>query len=294
MEILSLYITCVLIWGSTWFAITYQLAGDVAPEVSVFYRFMLAALITFGACLLTSARMKFNFKDHLWFALQGLFMFCLNYIFTYISESMISSGLVAVTFTLMIYFNIIGMKVFFGQKAARSILLGAFFGGVGILCLFSTEILSFQSNPKAVQGLGIGIFASLLASLGNMASIRARRRNYPVMPSNAYGMFYGSVITGIICLVMGKHFPMHFSAPYLGSLLYLAFFGSFVAFGCYISLLGKIGPERASYVGILTPIIALVISTFFESFHWHVITFVGVAFSLLGNIIVLNKKLKTA
>ena len=42
-------LACVLIWGSTWIAITFQL-GRVAPEVSVFYRFLLASLLLFGYC----------------------------------------------------------------------------------------------------------------------------------------------------------------------------------------------------------------------------------------------------
>ena len=37
---LQLFVACVAIWGSTWIAITFQL-GKVAPEASVFYRFLL-------------------------------------------------------------------------------------------------------------------------------------------------------------------------------------------------------------------------------------------------------------
>ncbi len=77
-----LYVVTVLIWGSTWIAIEYQL-GVVAPVVSVFFRYALAAALLFGWCLTKGANLRFDRTAHVRFVLLGLLLFCLNYILTY-------------------------------------------------------------------------------------------------------------------------------------------------------------------------------------------------------------------
>ena len=46
------------------------------------------------------------------------------------------------------------------------------------------------------------------------------------------------------------------------SLLYLSTFGTVIAFACYFVLLKNIGPEKASYVIVLFPLVAVVLSTY--------------------------------
>src|SRR3990172_7633595 len=91
----QLFSICVLIWGSTWFAITFQL-GAVAPEMSVGYRFLLASAALFGYCRWRGLPLSFGLRQHLDFALFGAFMFCIGYIFVYHAETYIVSGMVAV------------------------------------------------------------------------------------------------------------------------------------------------------------------------------------------------------
>jgi len=58
-----LYTVTVLIWGSTWFAIRFQL-GPVPPDLSVAYRFGLAAALLAGYCLLTGRSLRFPLRAH--------------------------------------------------------------------------------------------------------------------------------------------------------------------------------------------------------------------------------------
>jgi len=60
---LSLFLACVLIWGTTWLAITFQL-GPVAPEISVSHRFLLAALVIAAWCRLRGLSLKFSRAEH--------------------------------------------------------------------------------------------------------------------------------------------------------------------------------------------------------------------------------------
>ena len=86
----------------------------------------------------------------------------------------------------------------------------------------------------------------------------------------------------------GGGLVMDWSAGYLAPMLYLTVFGSVVAFGCYMLLIGRIGAEYAAYVTLLMPIIALLLSTLFEGFFFTANTAIGVVIVLIGNLFILT------
>mgnify|MGYP002135210748 CR=1 FL=1 len=92
-----LFIIASLIWGSTFWAITQQL-GQVAPAVSIAYRFGLAALSLFVWCALRGQDLRLPWRLQKWLMLQGFFTFSLSYLCTYSSEQYVVSALVAVLF----------------------------------------------------------------------------------------------------------------------------------------------------------------------------------------------------
>jgi drug/metabolite transporter (DMT)-like permease len=92
-----LYATAALIWGSTWLGIKLQLT-QVPPILSVGYRFCLASLILLVFCLFTHKKLAFSRRDHLFLAVQGVTLFGLGYIMSYLATSYLTSGLVAVVF----------------------------------------------------------------------------------------------------------------------------------------------------------------------------------------------------
>ena len=91
MSNMLLYVITVLIWGSTWLGIEFQL-GVVEPEVSVAYRYAIAALLLFAWSMLRGLRLRFELRAHGWFVLLGLLLFCLNYILAYHAQVYITSA----------------------------------------------------------------------------------------------------------------------------------------------------------------------------------------------------------
>src|SRR5262245_2839035 len=75
---LTAIVFCTLAWGTTWFAITFQL-GVVDPVVSVTYRFALAALMLFAWCAITRESLKLTRDQHIAAYCVGLFTFALDY-----------------------------------------------------------------------------------------------------------------------------------------------------------------------------------------------------------------------
>lgn len=285
----TLYVSAVLIWGSTFFAIKFQL-GEVAAELSVAYRFAIASLILFGWCQFRGLPLSFNLQQHMWMGLQGLFLFCLNYLVIYWATSSLTSGLIAVIFSTIVLMNILNSMLFLRKSASWLMLSGALMGLVGIALIFSPELINFKSSNDSLMGVGLSLLGTYIASLGNIISAHNQRQHIPVIQSNAYGMAYGSVILLVAALFQGYSFSFDFSPGYSLSLLYLALFGSVLAFGSYLTLLGRIGPEKAAYTMVIFPLVALGISTIFEGYQWTFSSIVGVTLVLMGNVIIILPK----
>ncbi len=283
-----LYVITVLIWGSTWFAIEFQL-GTVAPEVSLVYRYASAAAILFGWCCLKGLRLKFPLRNHLWFALLGLLLFGLNYVLAYRAQVYITSALTAIAFSTMVWMNIINARLLFGVRAGRRVLFGAMLGIIGIVTLFAPQIGDLTFSDSVFLGSLLAAGGALVASFGNMASQRAQKAGLPVVPSNAWGMFYGALFNGAVAIYGGHPFNFEWSAGYVISLVYLSVFGSIVAFGAYLTLLGRIGAHRAGYSMVMFPVVALILSALFEGLRIDATIIIGTALVLAGNLFVLGE-----
>jgi drug/metabolite transporter (DMT)-like permease len=281
-----LYATATLIWGSTWLGIKLQLT-QVPPILSVGYRFCLAALVLLIFCLITRKRLIFSLRDQFFMAIQGVTLFGLGYCMSYLATSYMTSGLVAVVYTTMLMWNILNLKLFMRQPVAWRAFWGGILGLSGI-CIVFWHDLSTLTATRGLIGLSMGLLGAYLSSLGNVVGARNAKAGIPVTQANVYGMAYGGILTLFIHFVSGGSLVMDWSFGYMGPLLYLTLFGSIIAFGCYMLLIGRIGAEYAAYVTLLMPIIALLLSTFFEEYHWSLDAGLGIAVVLIGNLVILT------
>ena len=281
-----LYASAALIWGSTWLGIKLQLA-QVPPILSVGYRFCLAALILAAYCLLRNKRLAFSRRDHLFMAIQGFSLFGLSYCMSYLATSYLTSGLVAVVFSTILMWNILNLKLFMGQAIAWRAFWGGILGLFVIGIVFWHDLSAFTAT-RGLIGLSMGLIGAYLASVGNVVGARNARAGVPVTQANVYGMAYGGLLTLGIHFAGGGELVMDWSAGYLAPMLYLTIFGSIVAFGCYMLLIGRIGADYAAYVTLLMPVIALLLSTLFEDFRWTANTAFGVVIVLVGNLFILT------
>ena len=162
-------------------------------------------------------------------------------------------------------------------------------GIAGIAILFLPEVSALSLSDATLYGAGLCVAGAYVASLGNMVSQSAQQRQLPIVQSNAWGMLYGAGFTGLIALLQGHEFNFEWSASYLVSLLYLAVFGSIVAFGSYLTLLGRIGAHRAGYAVVMFPVVALAVSLAFEGLQLSANIVAGVALVMAGNVLILRR-----
>ncbi|WP_436517771.1 DMT family transporter [Ekhidna sp. To15] len=284
----SLFIIPALIWGSTFFVIKFQL-GAVDPTWSVSYRFILAGLLLLVYSKFKGLNLQFDRMAHMRMILQGALLFGFNYWFVYIAEQELISALVAIMFSCIIFLNAFFGKLFLGKIAERKVYFGAILGIAGTLLLFKQELLGLGDANFKTFHLTICFISVIAASLGNITSAFNQSKGMPVIQTNAFGMLYGGLIIALMAFISGAQISFDIQFEYISSLLYLSLFGSIIAFGSYLTLIGKIGADKAGYVLVVIPVIAVTLSVIFEDYllGWHVL--VGMILILLGNIIVLKK-----
>lgn len=289
MQDAFLFLVTAMIWGSTWLAITFQL-GTVSPEASIVYRFALAAVILAAFAWVRRLPMRFSPRQHAFIALQGTFLFSVNYILVYLAELHLPSGLVAIIFSTIIITNVLFGALFLGNPIRPRVVAGALIGMAGLAMVFWPQLRGLDFSRTVALGLLYSFGSLISASLGNILSARNQRNGLPVVQTNAFGMAYGALLTLAIGVVRGVTFGFDPTASYILSLLYLTIFGSVIAFGSYLTLIGRLGVDRAAYVMVVFPLVALALSTLYEGLGWSVLAFAGVALVIVGNVLAMRRR----
>ena len=286
---LMLYLATILIWGSTWFPIKLQVTY-VKPEFSVIYRLLIASLILFGWSWWRKMPFRYSIKDHLFMALFGLLLFAVNLSLLYAASAYLTSGLEAIVFSTIVIMNMVNGFVFLKRKPELKLITGACIGLIGLCMIFWNDLISFDIKTDASLGLVICLAATFCASMGNIISVRNQKAGLSVVHANAFGMLYAAIFLIFYVLARNETFSFSFSFTYIASLAYLALFGSVFAYGFYLTLLTRVGPERAAYANLIFPVVALLISTFFENYVWTARVALGIGMIFVGNAFILLKK----
>ena len=283
----ALLAVTVFIWGSTWYAIKFQL-GVVEPVVSVAWRFLAAAGLIFLTARLIGVRLTLNPGQHVWALIQGLTLFGVNYCLFYLATAHITTGLIAVIFSTIVFWNIWGARLWFGHLIDLQVVIGAFVGFCGMSLLFMPDIFILNYGPTEIGALLLCVAATVCASAGNLVNARNQKAGIGLWQGNAWGMLYGGLATLGFAVATGLPLAFDFSVPYVLSFAYLTVFGSIAAFAAYLTLINTSGPEKAAFATLLFPVVALAISTALEGYQWHIEAMIGVVLVLAGNRIALR------
>jgi drug/metabolite transporter (DMT)-like permease len=287
----SLYTITVIVWGLSWHAMLYQVG--VAPELSIAYRFLLAAVIMGAFCVVTRRRLIFRPRDYGLMTLLGLFLFCINYILFYYAASYLATGLLAVVFSMITVLNMVNAAILFRQKIEGRVAIAAAFGLVGLALTFWSDIGGHELNHRVVVGLVLSLLGTLCASFGNMASIGLGKRGIGVVESNTISMSIGAAASFAFAMLNGAPLVYNPAPSYTISLLFLALFATVIGFGAFLTLARRIGAARAAYTSVLFPILALALSAWFEDYRPNPEAILGVALILIGNVFALRRAPRT-
>ena len=283
---LLLYSMVVFGWSTSWLPLKWQL-GVVAPEVSLLWRFMIAATVMFVISIYLRQSLMFHWRTHLRLALLGLCIFSTNFAFFYHGGKGVASGLLAVVFSSASLVNVLMIAVL-GRSRPRIVhLLAAMVGLTGVVCLFWPEL---QLSNTALTSLALCLIGTLFFCTGNMVSAACQKRGIPIFASASWGMLYGACYLALFSFISNHEFIIEPTAKYVLGLVWLALVSSVMTFAAYLSLIGRIGPSRAGYATVIFPVFALLISTVFESYTWSSLAFIGLGLVIFGNVIMLRAR----
>ncbi len=283
-----LYALTVLIWGTTWIALKLQL-GVVPIAWSIAWRFALAAAVTLGWLAWRGQAKRPPREAWPLLLAQGLCLFCLNFLCFLEASRHIASGLVAVCFSTAPLWNALNARLFHGQPLQRRVLLGAALGLAGLSLLFGSELFRDLAQPATLRGLLLAMAGTYCFSLGNLLSGALQRRGLVPLQTNAWAMLVGTTAVALVALASGQAPAFDLSATYVGAWLYLAIPGSVIGFTAYLTLVGRLGADRAAYCTVLFPVVALNVSAWLEGYHWTLAGLLGLALVAAGNVAVFWK-----
>ncbi|MBC0855599.1 DMT family transporter [Pantoea stewartii] len=286
-----LYAIVVVIWGTTWIAIFLQ-QGPVDVTVSVFWRFAIASVIMLILLTLLGRLRRLAWQDHLFCLIQGCCVFCFNFWCFYTAAAYINTGLESVIFSMAVLYNAVNSYIFFGQRPLPHFWFAAALGLTGMVVLFWHDLHISDWNSNALMGMGLSALGTFGFSLGNMISLRHQRRHLETMTTNAWAMFYGALVMGLIAIIRGASFSPQWTFTYLGALLYLAVFGSVIAFWAYFTLIKRTSAGKAAYTTLMFPLVALSFSTLFEGYTWQSHSVAGLLLILSGNLVMFARPLQ--
>jgi drug/metabolite transporter (DMT)-like permease len=289
-RVLVPFIVATVIWGSTWFVIRDQL-GVVPPTWSVAYRFLTGSAAMFVWALMTRAPLNIGREGHVFAALFGFAQFVLNFNFIYRAEDHITSGLVAVVFALLIVPNALLGAIFLKQPLSRWFLIGSGVAVIGVAMLIVQEARRDGATAAATWlGVTLTLLGLMSASVANIMQGTERARALPMASVLAWGMLWGG-LTNVALALVTVGGPVFEPRPmYWIGVVYLGVAASAVAFTCYFGVIRAIGPARAAYSGVLTPILAMLLSTLFEDYRWTALAAAGGIVAMAGLLIALSAR----
>jgi drug/metabolite transporter (DMT)-like permease len=281
---LPLFLVCVLVWGTTWYAIVWQLEA-LSPAAAVALRFALAAAALFAWCLLRRVPCRYARPVHALFAGQGLLGFALSYLCVYAAEQRVVSGLVAVGYAASPLVNMALARLLLQTPLSQRVGVGGIAGLTGVLLIFWPELARLRGDEGVAWGAGMTAAGVGLSALANICVARYQRQSIGGAAPLAWAMAYGAA--GMAAWTVCAGTPWHLGplgTRFWLSLVYLVLAGSVLTFLCFNLLMARVGPARASYVGVATPVIALAISTVLEGFQPTALTGLGVLLVVSGNL----------
>ncbi len=250
-------------------------------------RFALAAVGLLALAAARGQRLRFAARDHLALALQGVFLYGVSYVCVYQAERYVASGLVAVGYSASPLIVGIAAAMLFKAPIGLRFVCGGSLGLLGVALIFWPDLTGPSGNERAALGALFTVASVLLSSVGSLTASRNRSRGLPLLAAMGWGMAYGALAALLLALVLGRSLTLPSSLGWWLALLYLVLAGSVLAFACFLTLQDRVGVGRAGAVGVMTPLLALVVSLLWEGFRPTPLTFAGAALAVVGNAMML-------
>ena len=285
-----LFLTPVLIWSTTFYAITLQLGSVITPAYAVGLRFGCAAALLFAWLAIRKEPIALSLSMQGLTAISGLCSYGISYVLTYIAEETIASGLVAIAFTLMVFLTPALARLTYGTPITRRTWLGGSLGLLGVVLCFLPDVLRVDVSISFVTGMAAMAIAALVSSIGAVCSMRLNSQNVPVVTYTAWAMAYGAAAALLYGALSGQSLHLDMRPSFWAAFAYLTVPGTIDTFLSYLTLLKREGSARTMYISVMAPIGAVLVSILWEGFRPQALTWLGIVVALAGAWVTLKSK----
>jgi drug/metabolite transporter (DMT)-like permease len=276
----------IFIWGTTWAAIRIGLTG-VPPWTGAALRFGLAAVLLLALAPVLGVKLgRSRLEWRLW-GINALTTFTISYGMLYWCEQWVPSGLASVIFAAFPLFVAILSHCFLGERLGWRSAGGILVGFAGIAVLFAQDF-THLGGPQVTRAAILLLVSPFMAALGNVAMKKWGSDIHPLSVA-AVPMGISSLLLGAVAWFLERGQPITWTPAAVGSIVYLAIFGSALSFTLYFWLLRYLAATSLSLITYGSPVVAVVIGTLWlaEPFTWH--TAAGTALVLAGVGLALRK-----
>jgi len=266
----TLYACLVLVWSSTWVVIAVGLE-DIPPFFGAGIRFTLAGLGVLAATRLTKRSLRTDTRLAL---LVGLLPFATSYGLIYWAEQYVTSGLAAVLFGVMPLYVALLAALLLPAEPLRPRLLAGVAIALGGLILAFGQSIHLGGEHAALAATAV-VLSPLASAVGNIA---IKKRPTEPLAMNGWAMVTGGLTLLLVSLITEDWGDATWSLTAVGSIAYLAAFGTGFTFVTLSVLLRELPAVTVSFISMIIPFGALVLGAVFRD---ETVTALAVAGALL-------------
>ena len=250
------YTLICIIWGSTWLAIRIGL-DSLSPIISGGLRFLFASLFIFILTKINGIKLQKDPGSIRLYWITGFFSFVVPFGLVYWAEQFIPSGLASIVFAVM-PFGVILFTWFFLRETKISMnqVTGVVLGFAGIVIIFS-DSLTFDFSNYFLGILAVLLSATMQAGIAVL--IKKEGQHLHPLSMNLVPLIIAGIVMTVWGLIFENPSTWNFNIKSVGSIIYLAFFGTVVTFSTYYWLLKRINIVVLSLTSFITPIVAVML-----------------------------------
>jgi len=252
MSVPLAYIGVIIIWSTTPLAVFWS-SEDVGFMLGLTSRMVIAAVLATMAAALLGMGLKWSRMAVQLYLFTGITYF-LSMLLIYWATQRIPTGWVSLVSGFMpIVTALMASRWLDAEPLSAPRLLGLTLSVLGLACIFSS---SFDLDADA----GFAIVAVLLGislHAGNSVWIKRQAIDIPVVVMTSGGLLVAAILFMLTCFISGVEVAQQPSAKTAWSIVYLALFGSVVAFSLFYYVLKHVDATRTSLITLIAPVAAL-------------------------------------
>lgn len=251
------FATVYVVWGSTYLGIKVGLNAGIPPALLGGSRLVLAGILLLTWARLRGTSLAISHRDLATSGIVGLCLLVGGMYSTMLAEQRVDSSLAALVVAAAPLWMAGAESVIPGMdRPSRRAVLGLVIGLVGLALLVGPRIGGVSGTATELVGIAIQLVGTWLWVTGSIVS-KKRPLTTDGTVATGYEMLIAGLILSTIAGVSGEFATVRFTLPGVLAILYLAVFGSAIAFTAFMWLIRNVAASKVMTYAYVNPVVAV-------------------------------------